>query len=140
MTRQVILTTARLITSAQEAIVGERLGIQRGAVEPLFVDEDGTVCAIGAALPHFGLRDILQAGHKRSNWLDLTRAGYFTYDTLDTVEAFSSLQLGYDTCFCDGSLDTQAAENFCCKLLSLDHRHPPLFQAWAELFERDQSS
>ncbi|GJD86411.1 hypothetical protein [Methylobacterium haplocladii] len=133
MTHQVVLTTAHLVTSAQEAIVGERLGIQRGAVEPLFVDEDGTVCAIGAALPHFVLRDILRAGHERSNWLDLTQAGYFTYDTLDTVELLGFLQLGYDACFANGARDDQSCERFCRLMLSIDLQALPAFEDWSTL-------
>ena len=132
-----ILSTAQLIASAQAAVEQGRLGLQRGAVEPLFVDEDGSVCAIGGALPTDVLQAILRAGHQRCNWLDLARGGYFTYDDLDTVEALAALQLGYDACFRDGSVDRRSAERYCATLLSLDPRAPPTPLAWPEVFRAE---
>lgn len=129
-----VLSTAHLVASSQEAVRQGRLGLQRGAVEPLFVDEDGSVCAIGAALPVSALQAILWAGRQRWNWLALVRAEAFTYDDLDSVEALAALQLGYDACFRDNGLDPRAAERFCASLLALDPHAPPTFASWPEVF------
>ncbi|AWN39702.1 hypothetical protein [Methylobacterium durans] len=120
-----VLTEAHLIRSAQAAIAEHRLGIQRGATEPLFVDEDGAVCAIGAALSVSVLEAILMNGDERLTWLALVRAGYFTHANLRTVEALASLQLGYDACFLDGRLDGERVRRFCAYVSSLDPNDPP---------------
>lgn len=129
-----ILSTAQLIASAQAAVAEGRLGLQRGAVEPLFVAEDGSVCAIGAALPANVLQAILRGGHQGCSWLDIARRGYFTYDDLDTVEALAALQLDYDACFRHGSVDRPSAGRYCATLLSFDPYAPPTPFAWPNVF------
>jgi hypothetical protein len=123
-----VLTEPDLIRGAQQAIAGGRLGIQRGATEPLFVDHDGSVCAIGAALPPPVLQAILRNGHERLNWLELVRGGYFTHADLRTVEALTTLQLGYDACFEGGRASDLLTRQFCGFISSLDPHPPP--QMW----------
>lgn len=135
LTSPPVLTTRRVMASAQAAIRARRLGLQRGAAKPLFVGDDGSVCAIGAALPDEVLSAIRIAGYQGCNWLELARAGYFTYDDLDTVEALSALQLGYDSCFDENGIEIRLADHFCRKLLSLDSHSPPLSQSWPEVFD-----
>lgn len=125
LTEVPVLTEAHLIQSIQKAVSDSRLGLQRGATEPLFVHEDGSVCAIGAALPQAVLRAILSNGDEGLNWLELVRAGYFTHADLRTVEALATLQLGYDACFEDGRLTGERARRFCSFVSGLDPDDPP---------------
>ena len=86
------------------------------------------------------LQAIFRAGHQRCNWLDLTRAEYFGYNDLDTVEALSSLQLGYDACFAEGSIDARSVDRFCRQLMSFDPFNPPSMTAWPEVFNAEAVS
>lgn len=108
-----ILTLPHLIKSAQDAICTQRLGLQNGYIEPRFVYDDGSVCAIGAALPDNLLHDIRRNGDDRLNWLELKRAGYFEPDALDTIEMLTTLQIGYDCCcVADGVKRSRRAAKF----------------------------
>lgn len=87
-----------LISSAQRAIREARLGIQRGYSISKFLYEDGSVCAIAASFPSQLLRLIRADDADRFNWLELKRAGYFDVACIDTIEALTALQVGYDFC------------------------------------------
>ncbi|OYX70666.1 MAG: hypothetical protein B7Y95_14720 [Rhizobiales bacterium 32-66-11] len=121
------LTLEDLLTSARQAAAEGRLGLQRGATSAAFVHEDGSPCAIAAAFPSETLKQIVDAGDERLNWLELMRAGYFELGSgLVMAEALTSLQLGYDRCFDeDPEVRARLTSRYIAYLASLYPSHPP---------------
>lgn len=116
-----ILTEEHLIRSAQTAVREERLGIQRGATEPRYLYDDGSVCAVGAALPATVLEKIAMDGHQKCDWLQLERAEYFGIASLRVAEALASFEIGYNHCCTEDQFArTSRIIAFCNFLLSLD--------------------
>ena len=127
--QQPILSTPHIVRSAQRAVREKRLGIQRGATEPLALYPDGSVCAFSAALPLDVLRRIVADGNANLNWLALKREEYFGLADLMAIEVLAALQLGYDACCLPDEPEAvreKRIKAFCCFVRGLDPDAPSL--------------
>lgn len=98
-----------LIRSARQAYEERRLGFQRGHVDSQLFYDDGSVCAIGAALPSMLLKEVVRQKHNRFGWIELIRADYIAVNDHSAMETLAALQTAYDACFANN--DTSRVES-----------------------------